>query len=443
MTNIALIVLDTLRFDAFQRHFDWLPGTNYTNAWSTSHRTPPVHASLFTGNYGSQVGVLPEANTLDTDAPVLAEQLREHGYRTRGYSANPYITEHFNFDRGFTDFSTTWDLSRLADDIFDWEQFANDVVDQGWSRYLRGVIHCIRSDSSTMKSLKWGLVLKLQEVGVDFGPRDDGAKEVTDYVEEAEFGDKEFLFLNLMEAHEPYYVPETSRVGPNRILPSSVELTMYQHDWSAKEIRRRYTKACEYLASCYRRVFELLQNDFDLIITCSDHGELFGKDGIWGHFHGVYPELTHVPLHVYSDDTDDEERADKRSLLDVYPTIMRASGVTDFECFGQPLDQPPSTPRNDYTECHGISSDRLGQLGKKIPMKRNPETFEHALFGVITSEGYVYETINGARTTGEVDEEESDILLSEAKSKLQSEVGSRPMEVSDQVRRRLGDLGYV
>lgn len=55
--NIALIVLDTLRKDSFDEHFDWLPGRRFENAWAPSHWTVPVHASLFTGHYPSEVGV--------------------------------------------------------------------------------------------------------------------------------------------------------------------------------------------------------------------------------------------------------------------------------------------------------------------------------------------------------------------------------------------------
>jgi len=49
-TSIALVVLDTLRKDSFDEHFDWLEGVRYDNAWSTSHWTHPAHGSLFTGD---------------------------------------------------------------------------------------------------------------------------------------------------------------------------------------------------------------------------------------------------------------------------------------------------------------------------------------------------------------------------------------------------------
>lgn len=35
--NIALVVLDTMRKDAFDRLFEWLENISYDNAWSMMH----------------------------------------------------------------------------------------------------------------------------------------------------------------------------------------------------------------------------------------------------------------------------------------------------------------------------------------------------------------------------------------------------------------------
>ena len=57
MAAIAVVVLDTVRRDAFDEYFDWLPGRWFERAYSTSHRTVPAHASLFTGTYAGEIGV--------------------------------------------------------------------------------------------------------------------------------------------------------------------------------------------------------------------------------------------------------------------------------------------------------------------------------------------------------------------------------------------------
>ncbi|WP_262180173.1 hypothetical protein [Haloarcula laminariae] len=65
MPNIAVVVLDTLRKDAFDGHFDWPPSVSFENAWSTSHWTVPAHRSLFTGQYPSETGVRARAERFD------------------------------------------------------------------------------------------------------------------------------------------------------------------------------------------------------------------------------------------------------------------------------------------------------------------------------------------------------------------------------------------
>lgn len=47
--NVAVIVLNTMRKDVFDEHFDWFPGVRYEEAYSIESYTVPAHGSLFTG----------------------------------------------------------------------------------------------------------------------------------------------------------------------------------------------------------------------------------------------------------------------------------------------------------------------------------------------------------------------------------------------------------
>jgi arylsulfatase A-like enzyme len=65
--NVAIVVLDTLRKDAFDREFDWLPGRRFSAAYSTGSWTVPAHASLFAGKYPSELGVHSKNRFLDCE----------------------------------------------------------------------------------------------------------------------------------------------------------------------------------------------------------------------------------------------------------------------------------------------------------------------------------------------------------------------------------------
>ncbi|WP_200895638.1 sulfatase-like hydrolase/transferase [Halorubrum saccharovorum] len=124
--NIALVVLDTLQKDIFDRKFNWISGVNYNNAWSTTHYSPAAHGSLFTGKFGSEIGVHGKSPNLDCEQPTLAEILRDSGYTTRGFSANTYVSKYFDFDRGFKTFQNETRVVSGEASSFNWPQFIKD-----------------------------------------------------------------------------------------------------------------------------------------------------------------------------------------------------------------------------------------------------------------------------------------------------------------------------
>lgn len=136
MSSVALVVLDTLRKDAFDEYFGWLPGTRFENAYSTSGWTVPAHGSLFTGRYPSESGVYAKFETLSPSDPVLAESLSRAGYTTRGFSANANISDAFNFTRGFDEFHHSWRGERRHEGVVDWGEFVSRTADMGPEKYV-------------------------------------------------------------------------------------------------------------------------------------------------------------------------------------------------------------------------------------------------------------------------------------------------------------------
>jgi arylsulfatase A-like enzyme len=445
MANIALVVLDTLRKDSFDDHFDWLPGRRYENAWSPSGWTGPVHAALFGGEYPSELGVYAGAESLDVDRAVLAEALADEGYTTRAFSSNAIVSEAYGFDRGFTSFSHSWRGKRQDSDIFDWDDFVSRTADEGAVRFLRAVKECVTADVNTVASLRYGLKMKARDLGISgLSEADDGARQALSKIRETEFGDDEFYFLNLMEAHGPYDPPAEYRSTDYTGTPSIDHTIGEDPDHSAAEIRQAYEDSVAYLSDVYQDIFQELRSDFDYVITLGDHGDLFGVDGVWSHNHGIYPGLVHVPLCISTPEDESEHLTEVVSLLDVHKTVADIAGISLPSRGQNLLDDPES--RDVLVERFGLRSERIEQLRRREYDEATIEKYNKSLFGIALSEGgYRYDTVDGVDTHGPIaDDVEPEDRLAEARTDIDIvEADSSDTDVPDDVRRRLQDLGYA
>ncbi|WP_129115518.1 sulfatase-like hydrolase/transferase [Halegenticoccus tardaugens] len=437
MTNIALVVLDTLRKDTFDKHFDWLPGRRFEWAYSTANWTVPAHASLFTGLYPSEVGIHAKHIYCDCDEPTLAEQLQKAGYTTRAFSANTNITSHFNFDRGFNDFNTPDEFEKFKDDgIFDFPKFSRETNTYGIKKYLAAAYECVRSDASIIPSLILGGKYALGDNEItEYG----GAVEALDAISEMEFSDHEFLFMNLMEAHEPYRAPEEYMTVEEPGLTESIgDLSFGGGD--KQQIQLAYDDCARYLSDIYKTVFNELRTDFDYIITLSDHGEMLGEHNAWGHEHGVYPELTHIPLCISGSGLSGSCHKTV-NLLDVHSTIL---DIAEIE--GDGRGQPILSEVGDHdrlTEYMGLTSWSERKLTKN-GHEEQLEKYNNPLRGIVSNEKYYgFESNSGFIETRENYIVNGEKRLKSLVKNLNLREVDQQNEVPDEVKNRLEDLGYA
>lgn len=437
MTNIALVVLDTLRKDAFDRHFTWLPGRRFERTYSTANWTVPAHASLFTGKYASEVGVHAKNLPLSCEETVLAERLSKNGYTTRAYSANTNVTPHFDFGRGFSDFRTPDQFTHLLDDdLFDFRAFRRETDATGVQLYFQVLGAIFKSDVRTIPSIVKGYKLQRSEdpTGVEYG----GSLEALSELRSIDFGNREFLFLNLMEAHEPYRVPaEYQSVEVPDMTDSIGDLSPGSVD--ADQTRQAYDDCARYLSDEYTRIFDLLREEFDYIFTLSDHGEMLGEHDAWGHEHGVYSELTHVPLCIYSDELSGRS-TETVSLCDVFETVLDIAGCTPTDGRGQTLlggveDRPCLT---EYLGLTPWSEETVrGEYPEKLDL------YDRPLRGFAEDDSYDYETIDGFEAEGTAPVESSRERLDSLVEDLNTKETEGDTEVPDAIKAQLKDLGYV
>lgn len=179
--NVILLVIDALRSDRLGC-YGYGEGTSpcmdrlaaegfcFRNALAPSSWTKPSVASLMTGLYPGRHGTvggvdfLEGLSFLDPDHTCLAESMKAAGYATAAFVTNPHIISFYNFDQGFDDFTQP---AGIAEKLLD-------------------------------KALQW--------------------------IEENGNNGKFFLYLHVLDPHQPYFPPEEyrERYAPGPLEPGAV-----------------------------------------------------------------------------------------------------------------------------------------------------------------------------------------------------------------------------
>jgi len=119
----------------------------------------------------------------------------------------------------------------------------------------------------------------------------------------ATYGPRTFVFINLGETHYPYAMPPGSvphLAGAHGVIsrsePSVSPPRLNDHGWM-KMLHRSQVEAMERVDQGLCLLVERLPKPMLLLFT-SDHGELFGEEGYFGHGPFVHPLLFEVPLAI-------------------------------------------------------------------------------------------------------------------------------------------------
>jgi arylsulfatase A-like enzyme len=311
--NVILIVLDTTRADAIYPldTNDKMPFLNkfskecvvFDNAISPGSWTIPAHASILTGQYQSRNGVkeringeIPNYSEIfqKYEGKTIAEILSERGYKTIGYSQNLLIAPDTSFSRGFDEFLYTHNENQ--DIYFRMLENYNKLVKTYGTTpakifpKLLG-IHKFKEFLELYKKVKndtkW---LKSSDL------TNKGGEVVIERIIETELNDPFFLFINLMEMHDPH-----DKISLNFGWSDSFFRDQRLDNDTIAEVRKSYFNATEKVDGLLSKLFTNLEKrnilDDTLIIITSDHGQsLMEKDDFFGHGTFLYDELIKVPL---------------------------------------------------------------------------------------------------------------------------------------------------
>ena len=433
-SSIALVALDTLRYDTFEEHFDWLEGLRFTNAYSTSHWTVPAHGSLFTGKYPSEIGVHSKSPSLDCPDITIAELLEKAGYTTRLWSANPNLMFWEGWSRGFDEVLEPGTLNPDHEDAIDWTAFLGDIDTHSWTKYPKAIWHAVQADCSTFAAFKQGY-RRFQRSDAD-----GGATDVLARARDTNIGEQEFLFVNLMETHTPYHPPKSSDGGSVNVVIGDAFSDAVE---DPELIRAAYDSSAAYLSAVYEEIFDELTDQFDYVITVSDHGEMLGEDGMWNHGYGLYKELVHVPVVVSGTDVEPRDEEATVSLLDVHRTIAELADCTTESRGRMLLEELES--RSFLTEFNGFLDRHRKQFERKGVRDGIFEKYDEPLYGLAADPDYYgRQTADGFESDGSSNHDDPRTLLAESLDERDvRSVTEQESDVSDEVKDRLEKLGYA
>ena len=337
-SNVLLVVLDTVRKDHLMPYGydrETTPELNafaeeatvFDNAVAPAPWTLPVHASMFTGQYPTEHGADQESPYLD-DVATLASVLSEGGYQTACYSSNAWITPYTNLTQGFD----------RQDSFF--KAIPGNALSGPLGRVWRAI-----NDSDRLRSIASRLVRAGAKVHARFASSEGSDSKTPSVIDRTQSfiedtDDDWFAFVNLMDAHLPYYPPEEYRkqlapdVDPAAVCQNSKEFNSGARDIDDEEweaIRKLYDAELAHMDAELGRLFDWLREtgrwEETTVVVCADHGELLGEHNLYGHEFALYDELINVPLLVDHPSLEADRRDDLVELLDLYHTILNATGV--------------------------------------------------------------------------------------------------------------------
>ena len=341
--NVVLIVLDTVRAQSLGIHGRRRPtspqlralakrGTRFDQARTPAAWTLPAHAAMFTGHWAFELSARLD-RPLDDRQPTLAEYLAQHGYETAGFVANTMFgSSYFGLDRGFEHY----------------EDVAVTPVEFARSSLLGRFLlrSCVPALAARDRPKTYFYRKDAAEVN----------ESVLEWLDDRPRDRPFFAFLNYFDAHDPYVPPEPApaRFGAG---PRSAHDLEILHDWhridktlQPKRIvalaRDRYEECVAALDSELGRLVDQLEArgllEKTIVIVTSDHGELLGEHGLFGHGQSLHSQVTRVPLVVVAPGQAPAGRVvtEPVSLTDLPATIAGLAGLADQAPFpGRSLDR--------------------------------------------------------------------------------------------------------
>jgi len=297
--NILLISIDTLRADSlppYGSRRQTAPtikalaqqGVVFQRSWSQAPSTSPTHASMFTGVYPSEHGVMGTDGRLPQRWYTLAEHLQAHGMRTWASTSSVRFAHGVQLDQGFDSYSVFAKGTQT------------DKTDKALEVALNGI--------SAEPDRPW------------------------------------FGFVHLMDVHAPYNVPEPHQSrfldGRTSTVPASNTVKFIHKnrqnvygvtDQQVEDLRAMYDGGVSFVDTRIAAIWDAVRSleRPTLIVITADHGEAFFEKDYLGHGAFLYEPIMRVPLIFWGPGLvpEGEHRSTLASSVDLFPTLTAFTGL--------------------------------------------------------------------------------------------------------------------
>ncbi len=324
--NILLITVDTVRVDRLGCYGYACPTPNIdaladdgvlfeqaiTNGTYTKSAFPPILSSTYASMYRGPF------HSVGSDRPMLAKVLREHGYRTAGFTSNPLLGANVGYDSGF--------------EVF--EEPVPEVEAPRWHEW-KGVQRLLSSPAANRVLMWMGRNTAPTPVYVDGG-------KITNlglgWLHEA--SEPFFLWLHYMDSHWPYHDPssldqptERARAWRDRRLMWRSKRNVPGEEMLDR-LHELYDAAVGRVDEQVGRVLTALSNaglkDETAVVLVSDHGEAFYEHGRWQHgaVFDFHEEVLRIPLILSAPGLPRKRSVTELvSLMDLPPTLLDLADI--------------------------------------------------------------------------------------------------------------------
>ncbi len=389
--NISIIVMDTLRNDTFSEIFQkqGLAHDNfflYDKCIAPAPWTLPSHASLLSGMYPSSHGAheTKKVKSLNIEQiklkhKTIVSYLKQNGYNTSCISANPYVHPIYGFDEFnffyeesyFTDiFGSVIEISdELKPKISEYRnKFGNNIIELSKAIIKEDPNLFIDVFFSSAARTPRAAAKKIKAKFIDGWPLEKGGSKIVKKIKDMDFDKKSFLFVNLMEAHDPYIGKKNMDFNwstPFKDKPIDPDLIKIWKKIYLKGSMLSYN----YANSITKNLLDRYGED-QIIILVSDHGQALGENGFVGHGTVLDDEVIRVPLAIYA------PRKIKQKKIEGYQSLVNIPEFIKFALIGSAnastkltskkvISESFSIPANLYST-PGINMKKVARYDKKI-----------------------------------------------------------------------------